>query len=154
MDTDKHGFCDWLFNFAKGRLNITNRQEEPIKSFEDYVVKYLGRPASVSVVYSSKDFNSATTAKKIVFVASMWSGTSQLAIRTLGEFLRRHNVPELTMLVLNSDEDNFYEVVPPQLIPNVGYGLVLMRDTGSEWRFGTGRDLEHLKNALRQFVQE
>ncbi|MEZ6047297.1 MAG: hypothetical protein R3C11_17285 [Planctomycetaceae bacterium] len=165
MDTDKHRFWDSLWQMFQKRRHTS---EVPLRSsyggnsgtaprnlsMKEYVEQYVRKRDQALFVYDEDEFHKRKSLKKILFIATLWSGNSQMTLRKLGEYLGKNYLLDLTILIIDSDEETYGSFIPEHLYGTlVGYGPLLMYHDGEQVGFCTGKTPDQIAEQLDQFLK-
>ncbi|MCA9038930.1 MAG: hypothetical protein KDA65_01145 [Planctomycetaceae bacterium] len=153
MNTDKHGFWEPLLELFRKKIpNLSSRSVS--LTMRQYVENYVDERDQALFGYQEEDYRDHGSIRKIIFVATLWSGPSQMALRQLGEYLRNNHVTDLVVFVINSENECHQHLVPEHLYYQlVGYGPILLYHDGNFVGHSTGQDLDHFHNSLDQFMK-
>jgi hypothetical protein len=100
------------------------------------------------------EFERFNSNRRLVFVASLWSGGSQMAFRTLCTILHERNGNELPVLVLDGDsEADLVKLRTPAALGR-GNGFLLLQSVGRPDSGVPGDDLNTYRASVQRFLTE
>jgi hypothetical protein len=88
----------------------------------------------------------------LLFIATLWSGRSQMAFRTLCKILEGSNSRFGKILIADSEDETLTNLKQFQTFHNLGNGVVISFVDGKQTQIANGNDLKTFADVIRDWI--
>jgi hypothetical protein len=121
-------------------------------STHQLIKNWARTPGSFYTAEQKTLFENASGDRRLIFIASLWSGKSQMAFRVLCNLLAELDTANLPVLVLDGDSEADLAQTSTAVEIGVGEGLLIYQKSGNPDVAVAGHDTEEFRASVRRFL--